>query len=77
VKLSAYIKELQRLKRQVGDVDVVMSRYSDLTREVDPPQVTQMLSDSAHCDWTMRAHSSMTAEQKAKLVTVVELVGGN
>jgi hypothetical protein len=76
MKVSEYIKTLQKLQRETGDVDIVIRRYSDYSFDVDSPESVQVLPRKDG-EWATRWHDSMDEGDKAKLVTVIELVGGN
>jgi hypothetical protein len=83
MRLSEYIEKLQALQAEVAPLDpeVAISRYSDLTTDLEEgyPCVVQVLppSPGSWQSWQQRAHDSMTDEQKARLVTIIELAAGN
>jgi hypothetical protein len=82
MKLSEYIKRLQKIAESLPmDPDVAINRYSDLTTDLNDrptneeyPRVTYVLGRQ---EWSMRVHESMSDEQKATAVPVVELAHGN
>ncbi len=82
MKLSEYIKRLQKLKRQCKkiDPDVVVQRFSDYTDEFDEgeyPKLIRLAPPGGGREWAMRLHYSMTEQQKAQSKLYVEVAPGN
>ena len=88
MKLSEYIKRLQAIQRQEKrkgcDPEVCASRFSDLTtalapgwqKDEDYPRLVEAVPKQDG-EYLMRAHSTMSEEEKANVRTYVELLSGN
>jgi hypothetical protein len=80
MRLSEYMERLRALQEETAPLDpeVAVQRYSDLTTDLNPgyPCLTRMLPEGGDA-WHTREHPRMALEQKARLVTVVELARGN
>ena len=90
MKLSEYIKRLQKIQRQqakqVGhdqDPEVCMSRYSDMTTDLGNgdeadvfPRVIRAMPVGG-ADWIMRHHERMSDAQQRLVKDYVEIGHGN
>lgn len=84
MKLSEYIKALQKLKRTLKDEDpdVVVTRYSDYTKDIARPSeyenmYPRIITLVDHGHFLMDDHPTLPPDQAAKRKRYIELAGGN